>query len=778
MASVSERERAAGRIEFVAAHQPTFPSGVYGIAVEQRVAIGGADTATFRSKTQTIVVESPRYALNPRQIAGVFPPAGSLGDHASALPHVLLTPSTLPWERSGAAPADPDIPWLALLLFGADELSQLQVQPTTAGKLQEAGLFALTEGQHADDPVTILQAPVSLIAPLLPRRGELRWLTHVRRTTDAAGHQQGVDTAVVIGNRLPLPGGVSVAHLVSVEGRYADEEFAPAAQGAQIVTFVSLASWRFACVDARHSVPGLLTHIPQQTLRWPDTGHADADSYVGHGYVPLPHAMRAGNRSVSWYRGPLVPGRVTVDPAPALPARSGDALVRYSPALSMFDVSYAAAWELGRLMMLNASAVALDLYRWKRRHAQHGHEAARRINHLPFDSAAPDTALPDSVEAWVERVALLRGIPFQYLIPDERLLPQPSIRFFQVDGAWLACLVDGALSIGSVAAGDHRRARALRAEQPQPYRRQISGLLLRSEVVSEWEHLRVNGFARGYGGDGVSGETQLLFALPDPAPLIQPGGASLEELHEQFDALSVALSDSVAIDERAWEIADAVRYEIVEGDGGRLDVRQSGQTQRRQIAGDADIRAALRRRVVSAQLRQALRQLQIELTADATIAPLRWFMADSDEEAYYLIEREGAAANVYRDYRLPLLRMEPLSHHVLLCLFEGIVQTVDIYQRPESIHHGLESDEEVVGFFKHLRNDAGVVQDASRVQVAFRQESSRVIDVVQLASALHASDGAPGAVPFTAAQFALQMIEDVPRVRYVLSDETAGNLTT
>ena len=769
MTSRSEQERTARRIEFVAAHQPTFPVGTYTFAVEQHVSIGGADTATFRSRPQTVVVQSPRFALDPRQIQGVFPPEGSLGDHATTLPHVLLTPSTLPWERSGAAPADPTIPWLALLVFDADELPQLQ--STTAGTLQQAGLLTLEEGQHADDPVSVIQVPAVLLAKLLPRRGELRWLTHVRRSLDGAGRQQNADTAVVVSNRLPRVGGVSVAHLVSVEGRYTAEAFPSSAQGTELVSLVSLMSWRFSCVDTSQGVRALLQHIPQETLRRPDSANTDANHYLSCGYVPLPHAMRAGNRSVSWYRGPLAPGHVAASVPPALPARSSDALMRYNPALSMFDVSYAAAWELGRLMMLNAKGVALDLYHWKRRHAQHSHEMTRKADHLPFASPAPDVTLPASVGAWVEQAALLKGIPFQYLIPDEQLLPRPSIRFFQVDQAWLACLLDGALSIGSISAGDHRRA--LGGEQRLPPLRQLSGLLLRSEVVSAWEHLQVDGYARGYREGAASDETRLLFTMTDAALAQQFGAADIDVLRVAFQANGVTLSGGATLDQRGWEIRDAVRYEIVEVDNGRLDVRQSGQSQRHHIAGGAQIKAALSSSVVSEQLRQALRQQKIEVAAGAPIVATRWLIADGEQQSYYLIEFQDAALSVYRDYRLPLLRMEPLSRHVLLCLFEGLVQTVDIYQRPESIHHGVDTDG--AGYFKRVRNNNGVLKEGARVPVALRADGARVIDIVQLASTLADQSDTPDAQVFTAAQFALQMIEDVPKVRYLLSDEIAFN---
>ena len=61
---------------------------------------------------------------------------------------------------------------------------------------------------------------------------------------------------------------------------------------------------------------------------------------------------------------------------------------------------------------------------------------------------------------------MLEGIPFHYLVPDERLLPPESLKFFVVDPAWLAALRDGAFSIGRVLPGD-RVADKARARRPE-----------------------------------------------------------------------------------------------------------------------------------------------------------------------------------------------------------------------------------------------------------------------------------------------------------------------
>ena len=58
--------------------------------------------------------------------------------------------------------------------------------------------------------------------------------------------------------------------------------------------------------------------------------------------------------------------------------------------------------------------------------------------------------MPKAVKDWFVGLGTLNDVPYNYLVPDKRELPQPSIRFFSIDSAWMAYLVDGAFSIGRV----------------------------------------------------------------------------------------------------------------------------------------------------------------------------------------------------------------------------------------------------------------------------------------------------------------------------------------
>lgn len=123
------------------------------------------------------------------------------------------------------------------------------------------------------------------------------------------------------------------------------------------------------------------------------------------------------------------------------------------------------------------------------------------------DVAGEDPA-PTTVLDMLGAIRLLDKVPFEYLVPDDELLPAESIRFFHLDRNWTDALVDGAVAAGAfttrdrmIVAARHQEIRDevdrselnLRSSSPelQPPAGRASGFLLRSALVSCWPGLRV-----------------------------------------------------------------------------------------------------------------------------------------------------------------------------------------------------------------------------------------------------------------------------------------------
>ncbi|MER5704041.1 hypothetical protein ABT023_19165 [Micromonospora sp. NPDC002296] len=481
---------------FVSTHRPApqLRDGTYTVTVRQDLTIRG-QARGVRAVSRRFVVAGDHRALAPEDVVSVFPPEGSLGDHANVLPHVLLGRGTLPWEQTGGDDTS-DLPWLALLLF--DEDDQVDTRVLTLAEIAALPGFGDEPpmvGQRDDDRAVVLGVPRDRLAELIPTAAELSLLTHVRQKV-VAGRAEGAELAAVLSARLPTAGRTSTAHLVSVAGRYRDGGFALGT--GDVVHLISLKSWRFACVQDGPGFAGFAESLDRTpaTVSLPARGRPSVDPYLTRGFVPLPHRLRQAERTVSWYHGPLSPQR-SAGPGPTdlLPVRAADALLRVDPDNGMIDVSYASAWQLGRLLALRSKRFSTGYGNW-RQARRRAHHADGQVTPVPVLSAtgAADPAPPEVVDTWLADLNRLTDVPFNYLVPDERMLPAESLRFFHLDPWWIRCLLDGALSLGRVTAGDVAYDREHLADLGAPRYPMVSGFLIRSALVSGFPGMLIDGY--------------------------------------------------------------------------------------------------------------------------------------------------------------------------------------------------------------------------------------------------------------------------------------------
>ena len=727
-------------LTFASSHIPLLEAGDYSIDIQQTISGPGIPAGTKSAMpTRTITVAGERFALKPGDIHAVFPPDGNLGEYSSVLPHLILNRSTLPWERQAnkesltlaEKKAGKQMPWLALLLFTEDELKTISqgrfgkelklltktpnlntdaiwtdllakkwltkrgtsasladvAAPDSRQKLLPASAkyeneiltllgqvahphvmtlgalkagsangdvqwpkFTLETGEHDDEKVSVIDVRQGVLEKSMPARQELAYLTHVRTVdeeksiekshfgkelkkltkkstldfepiwqmlltkkwlqpikgkpsmagiTAAAVRQPLVapalayvseiekvlgtiesgELAVAISNRLPQAGKTSVMHLVSVEHLYDKDESKLAwkknAGGEHLIRLISLKSWRFSCVNPKHTFTELLKGLNTGPLIQPypkspsqPTPNAKAKSYIEMGSLPAEHTLRNGGSTVSWYRGPFSPNDYskTFEDAHPLsstlfPSWTADALLRYDPDIGMFDVSYAAAWELGRLMALNSKHFSVGLYQWKRAHSQ----SLRKLEqqelhpHLPPKSGTPGLVpLPKVLEGWFGGTSLLQHVPFNYLVPSSEMLPNESIRFFTLDPLWIASLIDGAFSIGRVTATDYADDQKRKAHITTIPQKAVSGFLLRSSVVAGWPALQVDGLNTGKKKLPLLRMERL---SPNVLLCLFEGDAAEFDIHQKQETIHFGFGGQSPTYTKTLRNADGIEYE-------------------------------------------------------------------------------------------------------------------------------------------------------------------------------------------------------------------------
>jgi hypothetical protein len=635
----------AGELQLYDYYSPSLQAGSYAIEVTQTLE-GIADVDELRT-VQEFLVTAPQYTLSPAQIINQHPPAGSTGRYGEVLPHIVLKDPMLAWERTMGDPTE-KIPWLALLVFEEAELAATTdpllkydvatrtftstVTALQALILTEAERQALPDGKIkkilttstppeedlGKNPVCqYIRMSAATFQAIAPRLDELPYLSHVRKINTGERPLLGLNEhglfSVTMANRFahaPAPGGdalplTNIAHLVSLEGleRYLTDQPLPEEFGE--VALITLASWTFrAMPNHAEDFRGLALNLIAQEKPVPDVldparlwlrlppvfksaqvaaepAAAEANRRLAQGYAPLPYHTRSGENTLAWYRGPLAPLRPALA-SPAEPYFTSDAALLYNDAFGVFDVSLAAAWEVGREAALADSAFGPRLLDFRRRAHQlvdslhhrltSDHFTPTQLNEVDASTtvqdmflaqlvpqlaqdlgtaieAAPtqDAPVPPvagtstdakidaqailaepSVQAqikavvkddlaplaeWLGRLLLLYPVPFDNLVPDERMLPPESLRFFYLDENWLEAALDGALSLGLDSSKQTAFSKATkglvyeagqealavlrdqlqgRATGPHPKPPEvISGFLLRSALVSGWPNLVV-----------------------------------------------------------------------------------------------------------------------------------------------------------------------------------------------------------------------------------------------------------------------------------------------
>lgn len=486
------------KVHFIDSHVPAIGSGDYRVTVTQDV------PALEFSATRSIelAVKGPRFTLLPSEVASSFPPKGATGAFDNVLPHVLINRSTLPWERT--AVAGQVVPWLALLVCSEDELAG-HTQVVSAASLvtddvdgdpaAPAGAsFAQLSRERADDlnaQVLVLDLPADLAQGLLPTPDDLALLAGVR---EVQGHPT---RAILMANRLPVPGKRNVVHLVSLEHQFAANgaHWSTTGQRPPSVRFVSLMNWDFVC-DPLPSAPeaaagsfaDLITAMTNGPFTLSNKDLNTTATKVQNGFVPIRQHLRDGQTSAAWYRGPL---RAVPQSEPEeLPVRRPEELLQYDADSGMFDVSYAAAWQLGLTLALSNPTVSQDIHRWKRAIAHREHAVAQSMSHPDHAIEVPDTPEFPAKSWFLNALARLEEVPFTHLVPEEKLLPPETLVGFTIDPHWIAALYDGAFSIGRTSQRELQNDRWSRRLLPEPDA--VSGVLIRSRIVSGWPDLQID----------------------------------------------------------------------------------------------------------------------------------------------------------------------------------------------------------------------------------------------------------------------------------------------
>lgn len=393
----------AGDIKFYDNIEPPLKAGKYTLEATQSiggVTNGGNELPSYEAN-KDFLVRGTQFSIKQSVIHSKYPAAMAIGSFGSTLPNVVLSDFSLPWSRP-INPAKPeenmDTPWLGLLT----------IHPTEAGMVSKPKYVSISElvkpglkpedknvqgpiidpnttGLPSSTQVMVVDVDFKYFQTISPSLDDLQFLAHGRAVNTDGKVMLGMDAdglfSLLIGNRLPdggAPGSEGLDNnilMVSFEG-HQDHLRGGKAPTKSKIRLVLLYSWKFKELPVKASfladmanlcdpgsggvslmqMPGDISNVKNET----------AKKALEIGYTALQNDMRVGEQTTTWYRGPLVPTPTSrQEDLNYGTYLYGDRAIHYDPSTGIFDHSYAAAWQIGRLLALSDGAFARSLFEWR-----------------------------------------------------------------------------------------------------------------------------------------------------------------------------------------------------------------------------------------------------------------------------------------------------------------------------------------------------------------------------------------------------------------------------
>lgn len=376
---------------------PPLESGKYLIEVSQKTNI---KECIIEDNHLEFYVKTDSISMNPEEVYSVYPPKNSSGDFGNCLPSIVFHRRTFPWERDfnkyGQTKCE-GMPWIALLVISEDENVALTTVKFSESRLKDRRTL-IPDLQYDredsdldyDQMCQTVTIPYSLFLDILPYSDDLPYLAHAKqvsldnKVTDS--EVKGEWFSCLIANRYPRyyslagePADAGIKHtvyLVSLEG-FEEYIYYNAEQRKEIqnmtryenVSMYCLYSWSFKVTSINgFNFYNLAQNIKPGTLQASDNVGEVSDESVNKllklGYVPINHYFREGSNSISWYHSPFIPQNSQWNYKVKTSFLS-DELLEYDPQNGMFDISYSAAWQLGKLLALEDKDFSRKLLAWR-----------------------------------------------------------------------------------------------------------------------------------------------------------------------------------------------------------------------------------------------------------------------------------------------------------------------------------------------------------------------------------------------------------------------------
>jgi hypothetical protein len=227
----------------------------------------------------------------------------------------------------------------------------------------------------------------------MPSKSDLPFLAHVKMVNLSAAEDKITALpgyfSTVVANRFPADGENS-AHLVRVIG-YEGAAF----EAANTVRLISIASVRFNSTHTMTIPFRRLTKGLSQNCGTVGKDGTDENELLG--FVTKRHITRTGEETQSLYRSPLVPSKTEIIDG-LQKRKTADGRIIYNSETATMDVSYSAAYELGRVLTMKDKNIAQQIIDYRKTTKQNMNR-----NAVKFDCGLDNFGFEEAAEKLAEK---------------------------------------------------------------------------------------------------------------------------------------------------------------------------------------------------------------------------------------------------------------------------------------------------------------------------------------------------------------------------------------
>lgn len=434
-----------GEAAFHSSYVPSLEAGKHKIKINQKVTLpdsyngAGAKERKAEETSQEMIVIAPRYNIPDTLVSSIYP---AQGDQAlcKVLPHIVFNDPHFPWERRASFNAKlvddkrNVIPWVALVAFEAKELELSEAEKKVVFKDMQGGFkpndnfgfdvnavesltklnkeivtaaIARPEDNEKNQNTSIAIFGKDVFQKLFSKDGigyveRYKYMSHVRKVA-TAGMASAIEGPVGIYSSVvsPRPGpwntktpSTMFVHLLSMEGIEGEDMIT----WKDKVAMISLYSWTYTSlppnswdvVTALRTIGHGLSTLKPDTIDPPS--HKRSNLAVediiaarqADGYNLMRYRVSTGEETAAIYRGPLVPTMVQhpLYKGKAFQSNYGTDLHILDSHLSLLDITYSSAWQLGKTLAMGDQAFTAALSRLRQTIHADALERAKRDVYL------------------------------------------------------------------------------------------------------------------------------------------------------------------------------------------------------------------------------------------------------------------------------------------------------------------------------------------------------------------------------------------------------------